>query len=335
MAFSTQYYYVKPIIPRIKHEFSIYGITLRKLSVGTNYLLSEPFLSSSRFYYENDSEFAHSTILYLRELRAADHLYVKDHRQGYYTTSEEQIAITKAINKINDQIVLPRYFTNQQKVTEEIATPKELSIWLKETFKQRKRKIQKFYPKKKYFEFHFFLNVCNDFLKSLGNLSLKYTDTLDIFFEIGSNLDWFLLNITECPYHKSIEFQKLFSSNVAVKNDYIKIAGIFTILNHPNAFELYMANNEPFLEKLQQYTKIFQELLLSGNEIIELETLRIKAEKETERLSRELKQKKDKEEKFREIQSMHDIAIDRKIWNIERIGDGVGQNEKNSNDSYL
>lgn len=71
------------------------------------------------------------------------------------------------------------------------------------------------------------------------------------------------------------------------------------------------------------------------NEIFGLETLRIKAEKETERLSRELKQKKDKEEKYREIQSMHDIAIDRKIRNIERIGDGVGQNEKNSNDSYL
>lgn len=324
MAFSTTHYYVKPIVPPIKRGFSFNGIKLSNFDARVALLLSASFVVSSRFYYENDSKFSKKLNEYTRALWATREEFIRlssnDFRHGRSSlidneVESERIEIT--LNTIIDEITSPTSWSCSQPSNEVVATPKELNLWLKKTVNQRKRKIQNVYPRKKYFEFNSFLNACNDFLKSLGQQSLKLTGSLNLFFEIGSDLDWFLLNITECDYHKSTEFRKLFSSNVALSNDFVAISGIFTILKQPNVFELYLANEVTFMEKLEHYKDIFRQLLLGGNRIIDLETLRITAEKEVEAISIEREKNEYRKEKLDEIQSMHDVAVDRKIHDIQ------------------
>ena len=124
------------------------------------------------------------------------------------------------------------------------------------------------------------------------------------------------MNITDCGYHQSTDFKNLFSSNVRVNNDLVVIAGVLNILKQPSAIELYLTQEPAFLEKLKQYKEIFQELLISGNRIINFETNRIKVKQDAEAILKEAEKDKNREEKLSEIQSMHDVAVDRKIYDI-------------------
>ncbi|WP_137665471.1 hypothetical protein [Enterococcus hulanensis] len=320
MAFSTKYYYVKPIVPPITIGFSISGIVLKKFNARSALLLSETFLYSSQFYYKNDSDFARDLKLYTRKLEAVGEDLLRqsfrDFRQGRSNSIEFEVeykTIDRILDKIIYWVVSPR---NSHLSDEDVASVKELNFWIKKSFNKRKRKINSLYPKKEYFEFNTFLNACNDFLKTLGQHSLNSTDSLYIFFDIGSDVDWFLLNITDCGYHQSTDFKNLFSSNVRVNNDLVVIAGVLNILKQPSAIELYLTQEKPFLEKVKQYKEIFQELLISGNRIINLETKRIKVIKDAEAILKETEKSEDREGKLSEIQSMHDVAVDKKIHNI-------------------
>ncbi|EME7220752.1 hypothetical protein OHM08_002563 [Enterococcus faecium] len=320
MAFSTNHYYVKPLVPRIKLGIELNGIRLSRFNARTALLLAEPFQSSNHFYYENDPKYAEKLNKYVRSLKLIKQEHIRDCLKNPSIEHKADIeAIETALDKLGTTTLSGVLGTKKQMlygVSEDIPTPKELNIWIKKTYKQRKRKIQKLYSKKDYFEFHSFLNLCNDFLKSLGEQSLKLTNSLDLFFEIGSEIDWFLLNITECSYHQSLDFKNLFSSNVRVSNDLVSIVGALNILNRASAFELYLAQEQDFAKKISQYKCLFQELLISGNRIIDLETKRKKIKKDKELLSNETTNNRKREESLNEIQSMHDIAIDRKIQNI-------------------
>ncbi|MEJ4674117.1 hypothetical protein SJ963_14660, partial [Enterococcus faecium] len=239
------------------------------------------------------------------------------YRKGFYSLFKTLQQNHTALEKLEITILTGVSSSKRQRSSEDIATPEELHMWIKKTFKQRKKKIQSLYPKKEYFEFYSFLNVCNDFLKSLGEQSLKFTNSLNLFFEIGSKIDWFLLNITDCSYHQSPVFKKLFSSHITLNNDLVSVVGAFSILKQPRNIELYLAQEQSFIEKVDQYKKIFHELLITGNRIIDLETMNIKAEKDKESLLKEIIKSKETEEKLREINSMHEIAVDRKIQDID------------------
>ncbi|WP_368264568.1 hypothetical protein [Enterococcus innesii] len=315
MAFSTTHYYVKPIVPPIKTGICFRGIVLRTFDARSALLLSEPFLYSIRFYYQYDPHFAKTLNGYLCKLKATRKAILNqsfcDFRHDSFIPFEiEAKKIERIGNKLTNLVISPNVDYPLSK--EEIVSNKELHFWLKKTVKKRKKKIQFLYSKKEYIEFHSFLNACNDFLKCLGQQSLQFTDSLDVFFAIGSDIDWFLLSITECDYHQSIAFKKLFSSTIRVMNDLVSIAGVFTIFHQPNTLELYLAQEKSFLEKIKTYKEIFRELVRSSNRIIELQTLMNKGKKELEIILKETKKRNEREESLQEIQSMHTIAVDRR-----------------------
>ncbi|OTO02223.1 hypothetical protein [Enterococcus sp. 5B3_DIV0040] len=320
MAFSTTHYYVKPIVPPIKTGICFRGSILRTFDARNALLLSEPFLSSSRFYYQNDPNFAKKLMVYHGQLKATRKALLSQtfgvsrhshHLSNHFEAEAE--SIETIVNKLANWVFSPCALSFAYSLSEEERlSVKEGRFWLRKMFRQRKRAIQCLYPKKEYRTFHLFLHACNEFLYSLGEQSLQLTDSLDLFFDIGSNVDWFLLSITECDYHQSIAFKRLFSSTIRVMNDLVSIAGVFTIFYQPNALELYLAQEKTFLEKIKKYKELFRELVRSGNRIIELQTLMNKGKKELEIILKETKKRNEREEALQEIQSMHTIAVDRR-----------------------
>ncbi|EOI51502.1 hypothetical protein [Enterococcus gilvus] len=330
MAFSTKQYYVKPVIPTVRPEINFSGITLLSFDAKPALLLSEDFRYSSHFYIENDLLFKTKFYQYFYSLKSyLNNLVSKGARQNirgistsckfedHYRELEQTIKSFREFLLKPDMYIYEDSINKEKSHTSEATTSKELHYWLKKTFKYRKKMINSIYPKQQYLEFHSLLNECNIFLKMLGENSLHFTDSLDLFFDIGSSVDWFLLNITECPYHEANDFKKLFSSNVRVNNDLVTIAGIFNIMKQPSAFELYLADEKPFFEKIEQYKGIFRDLLTSGNRVIDLETLKLKAQKEVETITKQSTETSEWEEKLQEIQSMHDVAVERKIHDIK------------------
>lgn len=318
MAFSTKHYYPKPIIPPITSGISLFGIGLSKFNARTALIVGEPFQLSTLFYYKNDPKFAEDLNRFVQKLEKIRQEYIHEYQRSY---SPAYKANLEAIDTVLDKLEVPNLTRGlsfkRQGLSENVATTKELQIWLKKTFKQRKRKIQSIYQKKEYFEFYSFLNVCNDFLKTLGEQSLQFTNSLNLFFEIGSKIDWFLLNITDCSYHQSSVFKKLFSSHITLNNDLVSVVGAFSILKQQRNIELYLSQEQSFIEKIDQYKKLFHELLITGNRIIDLETMNIKAEKDKKSLLKEIIKSKETEETLRVINSMHEIAVDRKIQDID------------------
>ena len=156
MAFSTKHYHVKPIAPPIKMGLSFNGIILRKFNARSALLLSEPFLQSSQFYYNNDSSFAEKLKEYTRKLEVAKEELLRqtfrDFRHGHSNSIEFETEI-ETINKILNRIVYmeaspsaPCY--DNQNLIEDVASSKELHIWLKKHLRSGRGKSNLFTRKK-------------------------------------------------------------------------------------------------------------------------------------------------------------------------------------------
>lgn len=318
MVYSTKYYFVKPIVPTIKAGLTICGIKLIKFEARTALLLSDDFKQSSQYYYQYDKTFAKRLRKYRQKLEV---LHTQSRRINFYgrvnpgSFEHDLWQLDIILEKLN--FIIFDYSFDRCSYPAEVANPVELNIWLRTIFKQRKRIIKKYYPKNDFTEMFYLLNACNDFLKSLGKHSIELTNSLDLFFSIGSDLDWFLLSITECSYHQSIEFKKLFSSNIRLKNDLIEIAGVFTIMQSSSFYKLYLDQDKAILKKTQLYKNLLRDLVLSGNEIIDLETLNEKVKRNEEEQILNHSDKVRKEKMLFEIESMHDLAIDRRIYDFD------------------
>ncbi|WP_242328223.1 hypothetical protein [Enterococcus avium] len=315
MVYSTKYYFVKPIIPTIKYGLTICGIKLIKFDARTALLISDDFKQSSQYYYQYDKTFAQQLRKYKRKIQELHKQNIL-HWRGNPESFEQELRKLEIILEKLEYICFD-YSFDRCPYLFEVASAVELNFWLRTIFKQRKRIIKKYYPKKAFPETFFLLNACNDFLKSLGKHSIELTNSLDLFFSVGSNLDWFLLSITECSYHQSIEFKELFSSNIRLKNDLIEIAGVFTIMQSSSFFKLYLDKDKTILQKVQLYKKLLRGLLLSGNEIIDLEILKERVKRNEEKQILDHSEKVRKEEMLLEIESMHDLAIDRRIYDFD------------------
>lgn len=307
MAYSTEHYFVKPVIPKIRLGLSIGNIPITKFDSKIELLIGDTFSESTIFYLINDNFFRKR---------------VKDYRRLYeyvlieYERNNEFDLIKQAEVRLDnlDKIIcgLSRSSVNLINLQ-----PKELNYWVLQTFKHRRVILKKLYPKKQFSLMNELFSTCNVFLKELEKISIKIDDSLNYFFDIGSNLDWFLLNITECPFHTENSFKQLFSGYVLTENDLIALSGAFNILLQKNAIDLYRANDPDFMEKVAVYKALFQNLLKSGNRIINLKDMEKQAENNVKLSLARIEGKKQLKAKIKEIQSMHEIAIDRKIHDIE------------------
>lgn len=320
MAYSTSHYFVKPIVPRITIGVTINGINLIQFNAKSMLLLSDVFSDSLNFYYMNDIRFKKSLDIYMIRLRTTEkEISITRSEQKYEpVTFEVSENISEILDLLSHCLNSPvsKGF-RQNDLIEHTSTRKLLKYWLKKTYKYREKQIRRIYPKKKYFEMYSLLNACNSFLKKLGEISLNLTNSLDPYFEIGQDIDWLLLNVTECPYHEAYYFKLLFDGNVRVKNDLTVIAGIFNILTQEGILELYMNNDKNFNNRLVGYKEKFHELLISGNEIINLKNNIDSIIEMGEKTLEEHKIEQKMKDRNKELTSMHDLVIDKKIREIK------------------
>lgn len=320
MRYDTRAYHVKPVVPR-----AVSTVPFRNRICEYIDFLSDELFEESLFYYlKNDSEFRQAVLSFLDD--SEKYCWSQSFKERYSSQSMELLVLTKQLEDFKEYVYSERRPTTQ--IHRMVSKNKIVKIWNRQLFIQRKRAIKKYYPKKKYPEMNELLTVCNQFIRYLITYSMETDQSLDVFVSVGQTIDWFLLSLTECEFHQMSEFRELFQSTIRVQNDLVKLFGILNVLMQEGSLIVLCSNESPI--SLESYQEQFKGVLDSAIQII---VLYEKGEECARQLERERQQREirtTKEVRARELLTMHEIAVDRKIQPIKKINDRGGECEKDS-----
>lgn len=301
MAYSSEDYYIKPVIPRMLLGLKIMGIQIIKIDIKLSLIDYNLFADSLSFYYKKDKKFHKKLDEYLFLLDRSDN--------DYYLISkiETRIKNDRIKNKVHNLIGDVHFSLDGSDYFEK----NHGQYWIKQTFKQRKRIIKKLYPKKEYFDMYHLLESCNIFLKFLAEKSLSKDKSLALYIEVGKYLDWFFLSVTECEYQKTKEFRELFQANIRLKNDVVQLSSALNILMQDKSIEI-LISGESDSPSIESYIELFKQILSSANEIVSLYE-KMELEENNRQSNIEFEKKK------KELLSMHDLTFNRKIHEMDKI----------------
>lgn len=293
--------------PQIVKGYSLvdhFNISRRNLKGYCDYLFYEDFYDTIFAYKYN--KFYKERFSSLQENINKLYLISKAEQTSNFNIYSETRQAETSAKKILDAIVALR---EDHKKNEPVYWSEDyFHYWNQRTYRERKKLISKFFSKRKFRDFHYFLSKINEYLRVIADYSFDMCNReccMGFFHMFGQSFDWLFLLLTETNLRYNDHFLELFQANIVVKNDLIAVTGAINVLLERKALDACYGGELPHAE---EYLQLFSNVLESGREVAKLF---MEINKNTEILANnEILQDHTYIENIQELESLHQMGVE-------------------------